>query len=171
MDSESLQMGEDRRETSNMGCLPLPLMMGGLCSRSVLTLPPPHTGHVSSLKQHGLCNHLLFMQWPASTTTQPSKMLRVLREQLAGREFRHGAALTDQGVFEGLIRFGNGVFPEKATPYLVLKSGTSNFDVSQCGGLALGLLPRCVRRGHSPLASSAHGGWRKLRLWGQGLAP
>ncbi len=117
-----------------MGGLPLPLMTESEKVLLKICFDATSCEHraCEPLKQHGLCNHWFFMRWPASTTTQPSKMLRVLREQLGEREFRYCAALTEQGVFEVLVRFNYGVFPGQATPYLVPKSGTWKFDVSQC---------------------------------------
>ncbi len=80
------------------------------------------------LKQAALCREWYCLRWVSSVGALPSKMLCVLRERLANRAFRYCAALTDEGVYEVLLRLDESGF----TGLLVPGYNTAWFDASKC---------------------------------------
>lgn len=80
------------------------------------------------LKREALCRQWYCLRWVSSVGALPSKMLRVLRERLANEAFRYCAALTNEGVYDVLLRLDRSNF----TGLLVLGYGCAWFDASRC---------------------------------------
>lgn len=91
--------------------------------------PDCHHLACAPLRQCELSQHWFFFRWFATGFTTPAKMLRVLHNQLGNRTFRYYATLTDQRLYEVVLRFDRSQQRERRWA-IVPSEASPNFDAS-----------------------------------------
>lgn len=72
----------------------------------------------ATLKQRGLCQHWFFLRWVSSAFTTPKDLLQLVHQQVGDRPFRLCSVVTREGVYEAIVSFDKGQFPDCARKLL-----------------------------------------------------